>query len=234
LNGELQFPLIVKPNSEGSAKGIWASSVVCDPSALRSQIRLVSQMYGQPVLVEEYIEGKELSVGILGTDKVLPVMEIDFSRCEPSGEFFYSWRMKEFQGSRSLFLNPQLWCPARLEPTQAQAIQSVAWKAARVLDCNDVACIDIRLSSEGIPYLLEINPLPDLDPEQAILPLMARAAGIPYAAFIHKLLQLALQRYSMSAQLPILRRSYAPKRKVAARNLFSSNKMKLRAQFQKE
>lgn len=195
LETRLQYPLIVKPNREGSAKGIWASSVVHDPVALRSQIRLVFEMYAQEVLVEEYVEGMELTVGILGLDRVLPILEVDFRGCAPSGEFFYSWRMKEFQGNKDLFLNPQFWCPARLDPARAQAIQSVAWRAARLLETQDVARVDIRLSSDGIPYVLEVNPLPGLDPEESNLPLMARAAGLSYEAFIQRLLTLALERH---------------------------------------
>ena len=194
VDRHLKYPLIVKPNREGSAKGIMASSVVQDETALRVQVRQVYQTYSQEVLVEEYIEGTELTVGILGRDEILPVLEIDFSECADSGEFFYSWRMKEFQGNRKLKLVPRFWCPARLDPTVTQAVQSVAWKAARALGVRDVARVDIRLSSDGIPYILEVNPLPGIDPEESNLPIMTRAAGISYEAFIQRLVNLAMAR----------------------------------------
>lgn len=199
LDPKLQCPLIVKPNREGSAKGISRSSVVWDEPALRAQVRHVFAEYAQEVLVEEYIEGTELTVGILGGDQILPVLEIDFKKCERSGEFFYSWRMKEFQGNKELHLDPQFWCPARVSPAVTQAVQSVAWKAARALGARDIARVDIRLSSDGIPYVLEVNPLPGMDPEESNLPIMIRAAGIPYEGFIQRLVNLALERSAPSS-----------------------------------
>ena len=194
LDARLKYPLIVKPNTEGSAKGISASSVVSDERALRVQVRHVLETYDQEVLVEEYIEGTELTVGILGSDQILPVLEVDFSPCKGSGEFFYSWRMKEYQGDKEQKLTPRFWCPARLDPVVTQAVQSVAWKAAGALGTRDVARVDIRLSPEGIPYVLEVNPLPGMDPEESNLPVMTRAAGLSYEAFIHRLIDLAAGR----------------------------------------
>lgn len=205
----LHFPLIVKPNREGSAKGIWASSVVRDEAALKRQVGKVMTLYGQEVLVEEFIEGTELTVGILGQDELLPILEIDFEPCGPSGEFFYSWRMKEFQGNRDLHLAPRFVCPARLSVEATQAVKQVALKAAKALGCRDLARVDIRLSSEGIPYVLEVNPLPGLDPEESNLPLMAQAAGLSYEAFIQRILELAIERSSGSSEahssIPLLK-----------------------------
>ncbi|MBI3322704.1 MAG: ATP-grasp domain-containing protein [Candidatus Omnitrophica bacterium] len=199
VDPKLKYPLIVKPNCEGSAKGISASSVVWDEAALRAQVRHVFREYAQEILVEEYIEGTELTVGILGADQILPVLEIDFKNCGRSGEFFYSWRMKEFQGNKEMHLDPQFWCPARLSPAVTQAVQAVAWKAARALGTRDIARVDIRLSSDGIPYVLEVNPLPGLDPEESNLPVMVRAAGLPYEALIQRLVNLAIQRFAPSS-----------------------------------
>ena len=202
VDPKLKYPLIVKPNTEGSAKGINASSVVAVEPALRAQVRHVFQTYAQSVLIEEYIEGTELTVGLLGSDQILPVLEVDFSECRGSGEFFYSWRMKEYQGDRELKLAPRFWCPARLDPVVAQAVQSVAWRAAKALGTRDVARVDIRLSLEGIPYVLEVNPLPGMDPEESNLPVMTRAAGMSYEALIHRLLSLAIERAFSSIPLP--------------------------------
>lgn len=213
LDARLKVPLIVKPNTEGSGKGINASSVVSDEPALRAQVRHVLETYGPEALVEEYIEGTEITVGILGEDPVLPVLEVDFSECKGSGEFFYSWRMKEYQGDKQQKLIPRFWCPARLDPAVTQAVQSVAWKAARALGVRDVARVDIRLSPDGIPYVLEVNPLPGMDPEESNLPIMARAAGMSYEAFIHRLIDLAVER---SFQRPA-------KRQAALLSIPSSN-----------
>ena len=193
LDKRLHFPLIVKPNREGSGKGIWAASVVRDEEAIRRQVKKVFTQYAQEVLVEEYIDGLELTVGILGGE-VLPVLEIDFSKCQPSGEYFYSWRMKEFQGNKEMHLTPRFWCPGRLDPPVTQAVQAVALKAARAVGYRDIARVDIRLSSDGIPYVLEVNPLPGLDPEESNMPLMAQAAGVSYEAFIQRIVHLAVER----------------------------------------
>lgn len=190
---ELSYPLIVKPNREGSGKGIWASSVVRDEAALRAHVRLIFERYGQEALVEEFIEGMELTVGILA-EEVLPVLEVDFSRCGPSGEFFYSWRMKEYQGDAGLNLTPRFWCPARLAPERTRAVEKVAWAAAAALDARELARVDIRLHPDGIPYVLEVNPLPGLDPEESNLPMMVRAAGLSYETLIHRLVDRAMER----------------------------------------
>jgi len=193
VDSRLHFPLIVKPNCEGSGKGIWASSVVRDAQALAAQVNIVLKEYGQKILVEEFIEGTELTVGIFGNE-ALPVLEVDFTNCAPAGESFYSWRVKEFQGNEELHLNPQFACPARLDAAATHAVQSVALKATRALGCRDLARVDIRLSQDGIPYVLEVNPLPGLDPEESNIPIMVRAAGMSYEAFIHRIVSLAVER----------------------------------------
>ena len=220
LDPKLKFPLLVKPNREGSAKGISSASVVHHEEALRIQVRQTFERYRQEVLVEEYIEGTELTVGILGEHHLLPVLEIDFQECGPSGEFFYSWRMKEFQGDKSLHLNPRFWCPARLSPEVTQAVQGVAWKAARVLGTRDMVRVDIRLSSDGIPYVLEVNPLPGLDPDESNLPIMIRAAGISYEAFINQLVDLAVRR---SSKRPKIKQAAAASLQAATSYLPLSN-----------
>ena len=194
LDRRLHFPLMVKPNREGSAKGIWASSVVHHETGLRIQIQKVLDRYDQEVLVEEFIDGTELTVGILGNDQVLPVLEIDFSECAPSGEFFYSWRMKEFQGNKDLHLNPRFWCPARLPDSVTEGVGAVALRAAKAVGYRDISRVDIRLSSDGIPFVLEVNPLPGLDPEESNFPIISKAAGITYEALLAHLVHLALER----------------------------------------
>lgn len=199
----LRFPLIVKPNGEGSAKGIWASSVVEDADALAAQVRLVAARYDQPVLVEEFIEGTELSVGILGHDppRPLPVLEVDFSTCAGSGEWFYSWRMKEYQGNAALHLTPTLWCPARLSGTTTAEVQAAAVRAHQALGCRDFSRVDLRLGPEGIPSVLEVNPLPGLDPVESNFPVMARAAGIAYPELIGCLVAAAAARSPVAASV---------------------------------
>ncbi len=201
LNPQLTFPLIAKPNREGSAKGISRESVVSDEAGLRRQVRRIVEQYHQEALVEEFIDGAELTVGVLGNDdpQVLPILEIDFSSCGASGEFFYSWRMKEYQGDESLGLTPRFYCPARLSQELTAKVQTIALRAHQALGCLDLSRTDIRLRADGTPFVLEVNPLPGLDPHESNLPIMVAAAGIPYPVFMHRIIDVALARYRDAA-----------------------------------
>jgi len=196
LSPDLKFPLIVKPNREGSAKGISRDNVVHTEAALRAKAAELRKLYRQEVLVEEFIEGKELTVGILENGKatVLPVLEIDFSTAASSGEFFYSWRMKEFQGDDSQGLTPTFYCPARLAPDIMEKVKDAALRTHRAIGCSDISRTDIRLSKDNIPYVLEINPLPGLDPKESNFPMMVYAAGMKYDELIESVLMSAFQR----------------------------------------
>ncbi|MGE4357384.1 MAG: ATP-grasp domain-containing protein [Candidatus Omnitrophota bacterium] len=196
LDPSLRFPLIVKPNAEGSAKGISKDSVVYDKKRLLAQIEKIKSEYKQTVLVEEFIEGKEITVGIIGNDTplVLPILEIDFSSCKGSGEFFYSWRMKEFQGDLEKKLTPTFYCPARIRREVAERISCLALRIYRLLGCYDLCRMDFRLDKKENPYFLEVNPLPGLDPEESNFPLMARAGGLSYNELINRILESAVRR----------------------------------------
>ncbi|MFY9402561.1 MAG: ATP-grasp domain-containing protein [Candidatus Omnitrophota bacterium] len=200
LNPSLAFPLIVKPNCEGSAKGISRSSVVCNKEDLVSRVRQIIANYHQDALVEEFIEGKELTVGILenGKRQVLPILEIDFSECNLSGEYFYSWRMKEYQGDENLGLTPSFYCPARLDKGVEDKIKEVALKTHKAVGCLDISRTDIRLDKNNTPYVLEINPLPGLDPKESNFPIMAYAAGMKYEDLIEAILLSASERKGLN------------------------------------
>ena len=201
LNKHLEFPLIVKPNREGSSKGIWRESVVGDESALRRQVAAIYERYQQEVLVEEFIDGIELSVGILG-EEPLPILELDFTPCRASGEFFYTWRMKEFQGNAALSLTPAMHCPARLDRATTAQVQDVALRTHRALGCRDFSRTDIRLRGDGTPFVLEINPLPGLHPSDSNLTIMTNAAGISHAALIQRIVDLSMTRTRQPARSP--------------------------------
>jgi len=200
LNPELKFPLIVKPNCEGSAKGISKSNVVNSKDELFKKIKETVNVYEQDALVEEFIEGKELTVGILenGKTRVLPVLEIDFSTCKNSGEYFYSWRMKEYQGNKELGLVPTFHCPARLDKQTEDSVKEVALKTHRAIGCLDISRTDIRLDKNNMPYVLEINPLPGLDPKESNFPIMAYAAGMKYEDLIEAIVLSASERKGLN------------------------------------
>ncbi len=196
LDPSLTFPLIVKPNCEGSAKGINRANVVNDEKMLRERVKELVGAYRQEMIVEEFIEGKELTVGILenGKPTVLPILEIDFSSCAKSGEFFYSWRMKEFQGNADLGLTPTFHCPARLDAATEKMVKETALRTHRAIGCSDISRTDIRLSKDNVPYVLEINPLPGLNPKESNFPIMVYAAGLKYDDMIGAVLESACQR----------------------------------------
>lgn len=224
LDPRLEFPLIVKPNREGSSKGIWRESVVGDELALRRQVMHVYERYRQEVLVEEFIEGRELTAGVLG-DEVLPVLEIDFGPCTSSGEFFYSWRMKEFQGDAARGLTPAFHCPAPLDAATTAAVQTVARRAHRALGCRDMSRTDIRLRADGTPFVLEVNPLPGLSPLDSNFPLMTTAAGFSHDALIQRIVALAMARTISQDSRPSRREGNAnvhPQEPSLARGLAAS------------
>lgn len=196
LNSNLKFPLIVKPNREGSAKGINISNVVYTKESLFNKVKETINMYKQEALVEEFIDGKELTVGILenGRTTILPILEIDFSSCAGSGEYFYSWRMKEYQGNTELGLVPTFHCPARLNKDTEELVKDTALRTHQAVGCFDISRTDIRLSQDNIPYVLEINPLPGLDPRESNFPIMAYAAGMKYDDLIESILMSAFNR----------------------------------------
>lgn len=197
LDENLRFPLIVKPNCEGSAKGITVSNVVQTKAEVLKKVKELKQAYKQEVLVEEFIHGKELTVGILenGKAKVLPILEIDFSGCKKSGEYFYSWRMKEFQGNAELGLVPEFYCPARISKETEKLVSEIALKTHQAMGCNDISRTDIRLDKDNVPYVLEINPLPGINPKESNFPIMAYAAGMKYEDLIDAILTSASERF---------------------------------------
>lgn len=197
----LRYPLIVKPNSEGSGKGITITSVVRDKEGLSREVERTHRIYKQEILVEEFIDGKELTVGILGNDppEALPVLEIDFSNCRNSGEFFYTWKVKEYEKEveENLGLSPLWRCPARLSEADTAVIKETALRAHSLIGCADLSRVDIILGRDGIPYVLEVNPLPGLDPKDSNFPYIAKHAGFSYGELMNKIVKVSMERHKI-------------------------------------
>ena len=190
LPRDLKFPLIVKPVAEGSSKGVHGTSVVDSESELREAAREMIAKYDQPALVEDYIGGREFTVGLLGErrPKVLPPMEVVFL----SGEQHpvYSFEYKQDWSSKIRYD-----VPAHLEPAELKALERAARECFIALGCRDVARVDFRMDAQGKVYFLECNPLPGLTPGWSDLVLIAKAAGIDYQALIAEILSGAIRRY---------------------------------------
>jgi D-alanine-D-alanine ligase len=186
----LQFPVIVKPAWEGSSKGIRQRCIVHDAEDLPGVVEALRSDYGQPILVEEYIQGEELTVGVLGNSppRVLGVMQVLPTR--PDGEFIYSLEVK-----RDYERLVRYECPPQLPAAIVQRIENAALTCYRALGCRDVARVDFRLR-DGVPYFLEVNPLPGLNPLHSDLVIMARLVGWSYERLIGTILAEALGRYA--------------------------------------
>jgi len=180
----LRFPLFVKPASEGSSIGINDKAVVHDHEELKHQAGMILNTIHSKVLVEEYIEGREFTIGILG-DEVLPIVEI----ISPTG--FYDREQKEDIESEVYRI-----CPADLPEEKTREFQEIALRAKKILNLEDVCRMDLRMDREGNPFILEVNPIPLMhpDPEQASLVYASRAAGYTYTDIVRKIIESALRR----------------------------------------
>lgn len=172
--GELNYPVIVKPAREGSTIGV---TIVWEPSGLDGAMNLAFG-YGDKILIEKYIEGRELTVGILG-DEALPVIEI------MSKTTFYDYRAKYEPGMSEHIV------PARLPQKQYELAQYLALSAHRALGCRGATRVDMVMDGEGKIYLLEVNTIPGMT-ETSLLPEAAAVAGIDFKQLVVKILSYAL------------------------------------------
>lgn len=198
----LEFPLIVKPLWEGSSKGIKNSSLVIGHKDCQSEIARIIQMYKQPALVEEFIPGREFTIGILGNGDdllVLPIVEINFSRL-PSGSLpIYSYEAKWVWDVPERPLDI-FHCPANLHYGLEKKIKKTVVDAFNTLKCRDWCRIDMRLDKEENPYILELNPIPGIIPDprnNSCLPKAAYSLGWDYKKLINTVFDIACKRYGI-------------------------------------
>jgi D-alanine-D-alanine ligase len=190
LSPDMKFPLIVKPNAEGSSKGIDAKNVVDTEEELRAAVKICVEKYRQPALIEEYITGREFTVGLLGDKRprVLPPMEIKFKN-KDNARPVYDYGVKQ-EWEQHVYYE----CPAKLSESELKAMEKIARATFWALDCRDVARVDLRMDEEGRIYVLEVNPLPGLTPDYSDLVLIAKASGMEYDQLIAEIMQGGLRR----------------------------------------
>jgi D-alanine-D-alanine ligase len=188
----LTFPLIAKPAWEGSSKGIRTTSLVDREDDLVRTVDSLRQDHRQPVLVEEYIEGEELTVGVFGNapPRILGVMRV--LPQQTGGRFVYSLEVK-----RDYERQVRYECPAQISPAAMEAVRRATLIVYQTLGCRDVSRVDFRLRGET-PYFLEVNPLPGLHPVSSDLVIMAGLCGWTYAQLIGTILHSALERHGLS------------------------------------
>jgi D-alanine-D-alanine ligase len=167
----LHYPVIVKPNDEGASKGIGDQSVAGTPTAAVERARWLQENYDCPVLVEEFLAGAEVTVGIAGNGanvRILGLMEIAPTESEP--QWIYSIEVKRDWRRRVRYH-----MPPRLDAATLWHIEQYALTAYRLLGCRDLARLDFRLDPAGTPHFLECNPLPGLNPENSDIVILSQA-----------------------------------------------------------
>jgi D-alanine-D-alanine ligase len=187
---DFPFPAIVKPAYEGSSKGIRLTSVVEDAKQAIEVVESLLEKYQQPAMVEEVILGDEVTVGIIGNSppKVLGMMRI--LPKQKGNYFLYTLEVK-----RNYLELVDYECPAGLEEKVLQRIQISSLRAFKALGCRDLARLDFRINTAGVPYFLEINPLPGLGTHSDLV-IMAKKMGWSHRQLISAVLNAALERYS--------------------------------------
>jgi D-alanine-D-alanine ligase len=191
---DLPFPLIVKPVREDGSVGICSTSVVHDAAELARAVNTVLAKLRQPCLVEQFIDGREFNVALLGhpTPRVLPLSEIDFAALPAGAPRIVSYDAKWTSGSVDDLGTVPVMHPV-LPNALAARVRRVASEAFRAVGVRDYGRVDVRLAPNGIPYVVDVNPNCDLSPSAGI----ARAAavvGIDFAALIRLLVRYALRR----------------------------------------
>lgn len=198
----LGFPIIVKPISEGSGKGIFASSFVHNNEELKREIKRITSEYNQSALVEEFLPGREFTVAILGNNgdtKILPAIEMRYDKYPDGTAPLYSFEAKWILDTKENEFDV-FDCPANITKELEAKINKVCLDTYKVLRCRDWSRIDLRLDKNGEPNIIEINPLPGIIPdpkENSSFPKAARAAGIEYNDMINHVLAAGVKRYHL-------------------------------------
>jgi D-alanine-D-alanine ligase len=190
----LHFPFIVKPIHEDASIGIENSSVVYDIQSLQKQVAYILRTFNEPTLVEEYIEGRELNVAIIGNEQptLLPISEIDFSKLPSGYPKIVTYNAKWVEGTPE-YDGTVGTCPAQLEPIVEQRVREIALRAYQLMEIRDYARVDIRLDASNTPYVLEVNPNPDISCDAGFAR-SARTAGMTFDDMIVKIVETALER----------------------------------------
>ncbi len=194
------YPAIVKPIAEGSSKGIRAKNLVKNREELESVVGELVAEFKQPVLIEEFLPGREFTVAILGTPpEVLPVIEITFDELPEGMPKFDHYESKWIYDNPGKKADP-LVCPAKLPKELTTQIEEMCLNSFRVLQMSDWARFDLRLDNKGVPNVIEVNCPPGIIPdpkENSRFPRAARAAGYDFSRMIEKILQSACERYGI-------------------------------------
>lgn len=198
----LPFPLIIKPNLEGSSKGIFSSSFVTNKEELKREVERILFEYNEPALIEEFLPGREFTVALLGNGsdvEVLPLIELKYNSFPENFIPIYSYEAKWILDTSENPLNV-FSCPAQIDSALEEKIRTLCARTFNVLRCKDWSRIDVRINKNGEPCIIEVNPLPGILPnpnDNSCFPKAARTAGYNYTTMINKVLHCAARRYNI-------------------------------------
>ena len=187
----LKFPVILKLLTEDASIGISEFSVVSNFTELTKQLKFLFGTYKQDVIAEEYIDGRELNIAVLG-NKTLPVSEILFNGLPDTLPKIITYDSKWIEES-IYYKHTQPSCPAELDRKTQKNVEAVAMDAFSAMNCRDYARVDLRLSNDGVPYVIEVNPNPDISTDSGFAR-AAAAVGISYGELLHTIANFALTR----------------------------------------
>lgn len=197
----MEFPLFVKPNNDGSSRGITAKSLVTCEETLEDVVSEIVEVYRQPALVEEYLIGREFTVGLVGNypPSVLPIVEVSFDHLSLDAPKFDCYEVKWIYDSLGSGYETTF-CPARVDQYLETKILDVAVETFQDLDIKDLCRIDLRLDGDGEPSVIDVNALPGLIPdpaENSRFPKAAYASGYTYQDLICTIFDAAIKRVGM-------------------------------------
>lgn len=215
------FPLIVKPVAEDASIGVGPDAVVHTHQALRERVAYVVERYRQTALAEMFVAGREFNVALWGDPpQVLPLAEIDFSSFDDPYTRIVSFAAKWEEDSFEYHHTPAL-CPAPVDPILGARIADTARRAWAAIGCRGYARVDMRVSDEGIPWVVEVNCNPDLSPEAGFYR-AARTAGYNYKNMAAHILDIARKQQSVYHRIGLeRRRPIYPQHHGARRHLYS-------------
>ncbi|WP_078427805.1 M20/M25/M40 family metallo-hydrolase [Alkalihalobacterium alkalinitrilicum] len=182
---ELKYPLIVKPKDEAVSFGL---KVVHNEEELRAGVQVIYETFQAPTLVEEYIEGREVNVGLLGNNPVEALLPVELVFGE--GEQIYTYEDKKNKSGRTV----EKVCPAPLSEEQTKEIQQLAIDTFNALGCYDSARVDFRIDKDGKPYILEVNSMASLGADGSFV-YAAQTMGLSFADLMNKLIDITNERY---------------------------------------
>lgn len=194
----LKFPLIIKPLAEGSSKGISDISIVKNKSELIKVSSDNLSTYCESMMAEEYIDGREFTVGIVGngfTTHVFTPMEIKFRKPTQDSYCVYSFNVKK---DYKKFIEYK--CPSDIDELLQNKMKEQALEVYNALECKDFSRVDFRIDRNGEIYFIEINPLPGLAPSYSDFPMLAEFCGMSYEETVIKVLDSALQRLGFKSK----------------------------------